>query len=145
MSHHNLTLYQVIGADKLHALVDEFYSRVKQDPLLAPIFPEDLTETARKQKQFLTQFLGGPNLYTQEHGHPQLRFRHLRFPITRKHAEAWLHNMYNAMKATGLDEEIREQIFARLTLTAYHMVNTESNEQELDEKVNFSDKSKYVQ
>ena len=33
----------------------------------------DFAETSRKQKQFLTQFLGGPNLYTEEHGHPMLK------------------------------------------------------------------------
>ena len=36
-------------------------------------FLEILKETSRKQKQFLTQFLGGPDLYTQEHGHPMLK------------------------------------------------------------------------
>ena len=44
----------------MHQIIDAFYRRVKIHPDLAPIFPEDLTETARKQKQFLTQFLGGP-------------------------------------------------------------------------------------
>ena len=37
------------------------------------LFPGDFQETSRKQKQFLTQFLGGPNLYTAEHGHQCLR------------------------------------------------------------------------
>ncbi|WP_305129191.1 immunity protein YezG family protein, partial [Staphylococcus aureus] len=30
----------------------------------------------------LTQFLGGPNIYTEEHGHPMLRKRHIDFTIT---------------------------------------------------------------
>ncbi|MCY9072878.1 thiol management oxidoreductase, partial [Bacillus inaquosorum] len=42
----------------------------------------------RKQKQFLTQYLGGPPLYTEEHGHPMLRARHLPFPITNERADA---------------------------------------------------------
>lgn len=52
------TPYEKIGEATLNKLVDAFYNRVGQHPDLAPIFPKDLTETARKQKQFLTQFLG---------------------------------------------------------------------------------------
>ncbi|MET1138987.1 thiol management oxidoreductase, partial [Bacillus subtilis] len=78
--------YEAIGEELLSQLVDTFYERVKRHPLLYPIFPDDLTETARKQKQFLTQYLGGPPLYTEEHGHPMLRARHLPFPITPERA-----------------------------------------------------------
>ncbi len=74
--------YEAIGEELLSQLVDTFYERVKRHPLLYPIFPDDLTETARKQKQFLTQYLGGPPLYTEEHGHPMLRARHLPFNHT---------------------------------------------------------------
>lgn len=139
MINNRKSLYAEIGEEKLHELVDLFYSRVKQDPILAPLFPDDLTETARKQKQFLTQFLGGPPLFTEEHGHPRLRLRHLRFPITKKHAEAWLSNMKIAMDGIGLNGKIRDEFFARLTITAFHMVNTDNEEQEFNEKVNFSD------
>ncbi|CAG9610471.1 Group 2 truncated hemoglobin YjbI [Pseudoneobacillus rhizosphaerae] len=73
------TPYEAIGEEKLHRLVDAFYSRVSQHPDLAPIFPTGFNEIARKQKQFLTQYLGGPHLYTNEHGHPMMRARHLPF------------------------------------------------------------------
>ena len=51
------TPFDLIGEDKLNQLVEAFYYRVGQHPDLIPIFPNDLTETARKQKQFLTQYL----------------------------------------------------------------------------------------
>ncbi len=55
------TLYEAIGGEETVAkLVEAFYRRVAAHPDLRPIFPDDLTETARKQKQFLTQYLGGP-------------------------------------------------------------------------------------
>lgn len=122
------TPYEKIGETTLNKLVDAFYNRVGQHPDLAPIFPKDLTETARKQKQFLTQFLGGPPLYTNEHGHPMLRARHLPFPITEKRALAWLSCMDEAMEEVDLDIEIREEFFSRLVLTAKHMVNSEEIE-----------------
>ncbi|MGG4492230.1 hypothetical protein [Metabacillus idriensis] len=118
------TPYEAIGEDALSQLVDAFYQRVHKHPLLSPIFPDDLSETARKQKQFLTQYLGGPSLYTEEHGHPMLRARHLPFQITPARAEAWLSCMAEAMDDLELDERFRVWFFERLELTAQHMVNT---------------------
>ena len=94
--------YEEIGPETLSKLVDAFYEKVAAHPLLKPIFPDDLTETARKQKQFLTQYLGGPNIYSQEHGHPMLRARHIPFPITPDRAQAWLECMAIAMDDYGL-------------------------------------------
>ncbi|MGY4689540.1 globin domain-containing protein [Salibacterium sp. K-3] len=119
------SLYETIGGEHvLYQLVDTFYANVKNHPDLIPIFPEDLTETARKQKQFLTQFLGGPALYTEEHGHPMLRARHLPFTITKTRASAWLSCMEDAMDEIELEGPAREEIVQRLTMTAHHMINT---------------------
>ncbi|KUP07533.1 globin [Bacillus coahuilensis m2-6] len=119
-----LAPYHLIGEKKLSMLVKDFYQRVSKHPDLAPLFPDDLTETARKQTQFLTQYLGGPTYYTDEHGHPMLRARHLPFEITPKRAKAWLQCMSEAMDTVEIDERIREDFFSRLALTAHHMINT---------------------
>lgn len=117
--------YEEIGAEKLSELIDLFYSKVAVHPDLYPIFPADLSETARKQKQFMTQYLGGPNLYSEEHGHPMMKARHMPFPITQLRADAWLSCMSEAMDEVELDDKIREFYFKRLVLTARHMVNRE--------------------
>ncbi len=123
-----ITPFEVIGKDRLSNLVEIFYKNVHEHPLLKPIFPSDLTETIRKQKQFLTQFLGGPSLYTEEHGHPMLRARHIPFEITPERANAWLQCMNAAMDEVQLEGDIREYFFHRLMVTAEHMVNTPSHE-----------------
>jgi hemoglobin len=125
--------FEAIGEGMLHQLVDAFYIRVAQHPDLAPIFPDDLSETARKQKQFLTQYLGGPSLYTQEHGHPMLRARHLNFEITPTRAKAWLACMHEAMDEVGFIGPLREDFYARLIFTAQHMINTPDNDEIGDE------------
>lgn len=125
--------FEAIGEGMLHQLVDAFYFRVARHPDLAPIFPDDLSETARKQKQFLTQFLGGPALYTQEHGHPMLRARHLPFEITPTRANAWLACMREAMDEVGLTGPKREEFYARLHFTAQHMINTPEKDEIGDE------------
>lgn len=118
-------LYEAIGgAETIRKLVNAFYPKVAADPDLAPLFPSDLTEVAEKQRLFLTQFLGGPALYTEVHGHPRMRARHLPFEITPTRRAAWLRNMAAAMDEIGLEGALREEFFERLRLTAHHMENT---------------------
>lgn len=120
--------FEEIGEKKLHELIDRFYEKVAVHPDLYPIFPEDLSETARKQKQFQTQYLGGPNLFTEEHGHPMMKARHMPFPITPARAEAWLACMKEAMDDAGLEGPLRDVYYQRLVLTANHMVNRNEEE-----------------
>lgn len=122
--------YEEIGAEKLSELMHAFYKRVGQHPLLIPIFPEDLTETIRKQIQFQTQYLGGPNLFTEEHGHPMMRARHMNFKITPDRAQAWLECMAGAMDEVELDGKFREIYYKRLVMTAHHMINAPNDEEE---------------
>lgn len=128
------TLFEAIGEKKLHELIDAFYRRVGKHPDLTPIFPNDLSETARKQKQFQTQYLGGPPLFSNEHGHPMMRARHLPFEITPKRAEAWLSCMSEAMDEVGLDGPLRQEYYSRLVLTAQHMINKPDSDSTRGEK-----------
>ncbi|MDT8862742.1 globin [Alkalihalobacillus sp. MEB130] len=124
MTNPSQTPFDALGGEEiLSKLVDTFYNKVSKHPDLAPLFPDDLTDTARKQKQFLTQFLGGPTLYSDEHGHPMLRARHMPFVITPVQADAWIACMEDAMDENGIEGLIREYMLERLTMTAHHMVN----------------------
>ncbi|MBX5436173.1 MAG: globin [Alicyclobacillaceae bacterium] len=119
------TLYELIGgAPTVAKLVDAFYRRVVQHPGLRPLFPEDITPVRNKQFRFLTQFFGGPRLYSEVYGPPMLRARHLPHPITPKRAEEWLECMAGALEEAGITGPLRDFIFERLTHTARHMVNT---------------------
>lgn len=119
------TIYEAIGGfDTIDRLVTAFYTHVGKHSKLIPIFPDDLTETARKQRLFLTQFFGGPRVYTEDRGHPMLRKRHLPFPITPERKDAWLECMDKALDETEIEEPYRTAIFEKLTMTAHHMMNT---------------------
>ncbi|MFF0674777.1 truncated hemoglobin YjbI [Staphylococcus xylosus] len=120
------TPYEIIGQEALYDMIDYFYYLVEQDSRISHLFPGDFSETSRKQKQFLTQFLGGPNLYTQEHGHPMLKRRHLDFIITNHERDAWLENMYKAIQHADFPEGVGDYLYERLRLTANHMVNSEN-------------------
>ena len=108
----------------LYDMIDYFYFLVENDQRINHLFPGDFKETSRKQKQFLTQFLGGPDLYTQEHGHPMLKKRHMEFRITTYERDAWLENMYKAINKAQFPAGVGEYLYERLRLTANHMVNS---------------------
>lgn len=107
----NRTPYEVIGQERLYNMIDYFYKLVQQDDRINYLFPGDFEETSRKQKQFLTQFLGGPSLYTEEHGHPMLKRRHMEFRITTYERDAWLENMHKAIEAAEFPEGVGEYLY----------------------------------
>ncbi len=122
-----MELFEYIGGEEtIRRMVEAFYPKVKEHPLLAPIFPEDLNPVKEKQFLFLTQFFGGPSLYTDLYGNPMMRHRHLPFPITPERAEAWLDCMRRALEETVSSEEVRTVILTRLSGPAHFFVNTES-------------------
>ncbi|MCC3377495.1 globin [Cohnella sp. REN36] len=120
------TLYEAIGgAPVVREIVERFYPKVQADPLIGPLFPADIDPVKDKQYLFLTQFFGGPSLYSDAYGHPMMRGRHLPFPITRERAEAWLGCMRRALSETSLSEELQAVVLERLSGPAHHFVNTE--------------------
>ncbi|KMK77303.1 globin [Alkalihalobacillus pseudalcaliphilus] len=130
MSNIGQSPYEALGGEAvLTKVINTFYGYVSEHPDIAHLFPDDLSETKRKQTQFLTQFLGGPTNYTNEHGHPMLRARHMPFAIGQKQAEAWIACMKKALNTHNISGPIYDYLVERLTMTAFHMVNTtnESN------------------
>lgn len=113
------------GAETIKRIVNSFYPKVQAHPLLAPIFPEDLTPVMEKQYQFLTQFFGGPPLYSEKHGHPAMNAKHLPFPITPSRAEAWLECMEKTLEEVIPSEELRSILLNRLSGPAHFFINTE--------------------
>lgn len=105
------TLYDQIGAEKIQELVRAFYPKVYSDPDLSPLFEGSIKEIMRKQQLFLTQFTGGPALYSQEFGPPAMRQRHLPFEITPLRAQAWLNCMKEAFEEVGLDQHPAGEFF----------------------------------
>lgn len=122
------TPYELIGGEEtVQNLVNAFYPKVYADPDLSPLFEGDMEEIKRKQKMFLTQFLGGPTLYSNEFGPPAMRARHLPFEITPARAKAWLACMRDAMDEIGLEGPIRKAFYERLEQVAGIMINTPDN------------------
>ncbi|KUP22838.1 globin [Paenibacillus sp. DMB5] len=120
----NQSLYDNLGgAEGLHRLVEVFYAKVQLHPQLSPLFPADITPVMEKQFQFLSQFFGGPALFSEQHGHPMMRARHMHVPITPERAEEWLDCMKEALEESGVSEPLRSAVLNRLSGPAHHFVN----------------------
>lgn len=100
----NDTLWaQVGGTPTFERITRAFYREVKQDPLLAPMYPDGDWEGATwRLQKFLEQYWGGPTDYSDQRGHPRLRMRHAPFPVTPAAREAWLKHMHAALDEAEL-------------------------------------------
>ncbi|HVL06574.1 MAG TPA: globin [Acidimicrobiales bacterium] len=123
------TVYEPVGGrDFFVDLVDGFYEGVSTDPVLRPMYPEDLADSRRHLAGFLVQYWGGPSTYSEERGHPRLRMRHAPFRIGDAARDAWLRHMLRSLDEVtavhGTPAEVVERVRAYLSDTADFLVNT---------------------
>lgn len=119
-----ITIYEKLGDQNLKQLVDGFYQLVEKDPTISSLFKDDFETIKHKQFLFLTQFLGGPQRYTQTFGHPKMRMRHLPHKITVEAKEAWLKCMKTAINNLPIDSNFKEVLYNCFPPVAQHMVNS---------------------
>ena len=119
------TVFEQVGGEAaFHALVEDFYAQVEDDPLLRPHYPEDLEPGKRHLAQFLAQYFGGGPIYSQRHGHPRLRMRHAPFVITPDVALRWAQLMATAVGRQGWPEPVAREVLEYVARAAPHMINT---------------------
>ncbi len=121
-----MTLYQAVGGMAFfRRLVDEFYSRVAEDELLRPMYPEqDLGPARERLTLFLGQYWGGPTTYSDRRGHPMLRRRHVPFPIDQAARDRWVMHMFGAVDTLSPPEAVAQALRDYFALAADAMVNS---------------------
>ena len=118
------SLYERVGGQPwFDALVERFYEGVESDPVLRPLYPEDLEPGKRHLALFLGQYWGGPGTYSEQRGHPRLRARHLPFPIAERERDAWVHHMSAAVADAEADEATKAELLAYLGDAATFLIN----------------------
>ena len=109
------TVHQVVGGDEFFVeLVERFYAGVAGDPVLRPLYPDDLTEPKRHLAGFLVQYWGGSDAYSQERGHPRLRMRHVPFTIGPAERDAWFRHMMAALNSLVAERDILPEAEQRM-------------------------------
>lgn len=117
------TFFEQIGEENIALLVNRFYDLVFEDKTISTLFKTDKALIKEKQRLFLTQFFGGPSLYSDVYGHPKMRARHMPHPIGMKEVEAWLSCMSQAISTLPIDEKVKQDMMKRLIPTAMFMAN----------------------
>lgn len=122
------TPYEELGGEEpLRTLVNHFYDNIDRDaPAVRALHPADDSNSRRNLFEYLSGWMGGPNLYTERKGHPQLRMRHLPFAIGNREAAEWISCMRAALADTGVAEPLRSFLETRLGELADHMRNRET-------------------
>lgn len=115
----------------MRALVEKFYDAMHEhEPALARLHACDAQGRVERGPRdrfalFLIGWLGGPDDYVQQFGHPRLRMRHGRVPVNVAMRDAWLHCMQIAMDSEGITGEVRQFLDVRFAEVADFMRNVQ--------------------
>ena len=119
------------GGEKVRALVERFYDVMSdREPELARLHPCDPDgRVARVPRDrfamFLIGWLGGPEDYIAQHGHPRLRMRHGRVTVNLAMRDAWLRCMTTAMEELAVTGDVRTFLDARFAEVADFLRNAD--------------------
>ena len=122
-----LTPYVVIGGEPaILKLVERFYFYMDTLPEVKPlrdIHQPDLSSAKSKLFKYISGWLGGPNLFIEEFGHPMLRARHLPFSIGEQERDQWMLCMNMAIAEMTMDPTLRTNLLNALQDLSTHMIN----------------------
>jgi hemoglobin len=126
-------IYEELGGEEfITKLIDIFYGKVMNDPILKPLFEyahnnlgTTLEQGKKYQVWFLTQRFGGPRTYEQNRGHPRLKMRHNHFKIGVKEKDTWLKYMRESINEAGIpkDDLRYSKLLSYFEPTAIHIMN----------------------
>jgi hemoglobin len=124
------TPYAELGGQKaVHALVQAFYDAMERtEPELTAqhrLISEGRVhpEVRERFAMFLVGWLGGPQDYVAQHGHPRLRMRHARVIVDERMRDAWLRSMQQALDERGVTGPLRSFLDERFAEVADFMRN----------------------
>ncbi len=124
-----LTPYDIMGGEQaVRRLVDKFYfymDILPQAQGIRAMHQPNLASAKDKLFKFLSGWLGGPNLFIEEFGHPMLRARHFPFKIGESERDQWMLCMDKALAEMTMDSRLKTNIQTALQQLATHMINQE--------------------
>ena len=121
------SLYERIGgSEKIRELVRRFYDLMDLEPKyleLREVHGSTLEEAGNRLYMFLSGWLGGPDLYTEQHGHPRLRSRHFPFNIGSLERDQWVACLMQACAELEIDEAVQKAMLPQIYALAEWMRN----------------------
>jgi hemoglobin len=124
-----LTPFERFGGEgPIRELVERFYDVMdEREPALAALHDREDGKVSRTSRDrfalFLIGWLGGPQTYMERHGHPRLRMRHARVPVTSAMRDAWLRCMHLALGERALPGDLGAFLHQRFAEVADFLKN----------------------
>ncbi len=120
-------LYEKMGgAVALRRLVRRFHELMETAPeaeaarAVLHVAPADL---GPKLYEFLSGWLGGPDLYAKRHGAPKLKRRHFLVPIGPAQRDGWLLCFRRAAEETIADRAVVAEILPQIESLAHYLAD----------------------
>lgn len=124
----SITPYELIGGEPaVKQLVHRFYELMDELPeayAVRQLHPESLAGSEEMLFEYLSGWLGGPNLYIAKKGHPRLRMRHAPYAIGPRERDEWMLCMTQALTEQVGDEGFRQALLNQFSELASHMINS---------------------
>ena len=114
------------GAAALQQLTHRFYELMDELPEawgIRQMHPESLAGSQQSLFEFLSGWLGGPQLFMQNRGHPRLRMRHAPYTISPTARDEWLLCMRMALAEQVHDEAFQQALLMAFEQMAEHLIN----------------------
>ena len=109
-----ISMFERIGGSAtIDRLVERFYEKMDTLPeaqVIRAMHAADLGLIKAVLKRYLSEWTGGPKLYSVEKGHPRLRQRHIGFAIGDAERDAWLLCMRRALEETVTNAAARQDL-----------------------------------
>ena len=90
-------IFACMGEENIRQMIRDFYDQLAISAI-RELFNTNMTEAAERSADYFVQLLGGPACYTEKHGAPRLRARHLPFRITEADRAEWLRCFANVLE-----------------------------------------------
>lgn len=124
-----MSIYERIGgAVTIDRVVESFYRAMDELPqaqTIRAMHADNLAGVKVVLKKYLSEWTGGPALYSPVKGHPRMRQRHMGFPIDNAARDAWMACMDQALAEHVSDPEARDTLRDNMKKLADWMRNTE--------------------
>ncbi len=112
-------------------LVNDFYDFMEEVPEAKKILnmhPDDLTESRKKLAYFLSGWLGGPKLFSENFGKINLPGAHKHLSIGLEERDAWILCMQKAVKMQPYEDSFKVYLIEQLRVPAERIRIVSGNE-----------------
>ena len=123
------TLYQRVGGEEgLRNLVETFYDIIEFEPQghglhILHLQGHGVAHSRIEQFNFLSGFLGGPQLYIEKYKHSNVRQMHIHVEIDAAARDLWLDCMLVAIDRVGLPADVKTDLMTNFTQVAFQLKN----------------------